>query len=105
MGDYRRDELDTLMERALKDWASKAAPPDRVWTNIRLGLRERRGRAQSRSYRLREWWKEALVWGTGALVSARIILTPSVNGGDHGWTERLVLVGHSSTSLRLFIHH
>ena len=105
MGDNRRDELDVLVERALKDCVSNGAPPERVWTNVRLGLRERATRSPSRSDRAREWWAEALVWTAGVFVSVRIILTPSVNGCDSGWAERLVLTGHSSASLRLSIHH
>lgn len=105
MDGNRRDELDVLVERAVNNWVSDETPPDRVWTNIRLGLRERAERGQSRPDRLRQSWADALSWGTEVFVSARIILTPSVRGGDGGWTERLLLAGPSSASVRLFIHY
>jgi hypothetical protein len=105
MDGNRRDELDVLVERAVKNWVSGATPPDRVWNNIRLGLRERAERGQSTPNRLRQSWADAWSWGTEALVSARIILTPTVSGGDGGWTERMLLAGPPAASLRVFIHH
>jgi hypothetical protein len=105
MDGNRRDELDVLVERALKDWASEKAPPNRVWHNIRFGLQERVERSHSRPDRVRQWWADAWLWGTEVLGSARMIATPSLYSSDHGWPERIVLTGPSSASLRLFIHH
>jgi hypothetical protein len=105
MDDNRRDELDVLVERTLRNWASEKAPSDRVWDGIRFGLQERMERRRSRPERVREWWADAWSLGTEAVLSARIILTPSLYSGDHGWPERVVLAGPSSVSLRLLIHH
>ena len=105
MSDKTRDELDVLVERALQDWAADATPPDRVWRNIRLGLRERSWRDSSESGWVRTWWTEALSWGVDLLVSARMILTPSLSGGENGWTRRLVLAGQSSALYYLSIQH
>ena len=105
MSDYTRDELDVLLERALRKWAADEAPPERVWTNIRLGLRERSERRLAKSGRVRRWWTEAWALGADIVVSARMILTPNLHGGENGWTRRLVVAGPSSSSLRLSIHH
>jgi hypothetical protein len=105
MDGNRRDELDVLVERAVKNWLSGETPPDRVWTNIRLGLRERAERSRSRPDGLRRLCTDVWSWGTEVLVSARTILTPSLNGGDRDWTERLLLAGPSSVSVRLVIHY
>lgn len=100
-----RDELDVLVERALRNWAADATPPDRVWSTIRLGLRERSRRGSSKSGWVRHWWTEALSWGVDLLLSARMILTPSLNGGENGWTRRLVMAGQSSALYYLSIQH
>jgi len=104
MCESRHDELDVLLERALRAWAADEAPSDRVWANIKIGLRERERRYSAPSNSLRRWWMDALALGTDVLMSARIILTPSLNGGDREWTRRLVVVGQSAVSLHLSIH-
>lgn len=103
--DYTRDELDLLVDGALKKWASAEAAPARVWDNIRLGLQERPSLAPSRSHRVRELCLDVWYWGVDALTAARIILTPSLRGAEDGWTDRLVLVGNSYGSYRLSIHY
>ncbi|HUS71053.1 MAG TPA: hypothetical protein VM075_09825 [Anaerolineae bacterium] len=105
MSDKTRAELDVLVERALQDWAADATPPDRVWRNIRLGLRERSRRDSSKYGRVRTWCTEALSCGVDLVVSARMILTPSLSGGENGWTRRLVLAGQSSALYYLSIQH
>jgi hypothetical protein len=105
MDGNRRDELDVLVERALNNSVSGQAPSQRVWNNIRLGLRERAERGQSRPDRVRQLWADAWSWGNEVLLSTRIMLTPAVNGGDNRWTERLVMAVPSSASIGLFIHH
>jgi hypothetical protein len=105
MDDNRRDELDLLVERALKDWVSEKAPPNRVWDSIRFGLREREDRSQSGPDRVRQWWTDAWLWGSEMLRSASMIATPSLYSADRGWPERIMLTSPSSASLRLFIHH
>jgi hypothetical protein len=104
MCDSRDDELDVLLARTLRAWAADEAPSDRVWSNIKFGLRERERRGAAPSSRLRRWWTEALALGTDVVMSARIILTPTMNGGDREWTRRLVVVGQSAVSLHLSIH-
>lgn len=104
MCDSTNDELDVLLERALRAWAAEEAPSDRVWTNIKFGLRERERRGAAPSSWLRRWWMDALALGTDVVMSARIILTPTMNGGDREWTRRLVVVGQSAVSLHLSIH-
>jgi hypothetical protein len=105
MDGNRRDELDVLVERALNNCVSDEVPPQRVWTNIRLGLRERTERGQSGRGRVRQLWMDAWSWGSDVLLSTRILLTPAVNGGDNRWTERLVMAVPSSASIELLIHH
>lgn len=105
MSDKTGDELDVLVEKALQDWAADATPPDRVWHNIRLGLRERSRRDSFEYGRVRTWSTEALSWGVDVLVSARMILTPSLSGGENGWTRRLVMAGQSSALYYLSIQH
>ena len=105
MSDNRKDELDVLVERALRDWASHEVPPDRVWTNIRLGLAERVERSPSRSPWARQLWTAAVSLGADVLVAARMILSPSPHGGENGWTRRLVVAGRSSASVWVSTHH
>ena len=100
-----RDELDVLVERALRNWAADATPPDRVWSNIRLGVRERSRRGSSKSGRVRHWCSGALSWGVDILVSARMILTPFLSGSENGWTRRLAVAGQSSALYHLSIQH
>jgi hypothetical protein len=105
MSHKTRGELDRLLEKALQDWAADATPPDRVWRNIRVGLRERSRRDSSESGRLPAWCTEALSWGADLAMSARMILAPSLNCGENGWTRRLVVAGQSSALYHLSIHH
>jgi len=105
MGDKKRDELDVLVEWALRDCVSGETPPQRVWTNIRLGVQDRRGHASSRFRLARSLWAEVLSCGADFVVGARMILTTSVMGGENGWTERPVLAGHSSAPVYYSIHH
>jgi hypothetical protein len=105
MSDETRDALDVLVERALHDWAADAAPPERVWRNIRLGLRGRSRRDSSKFRRTRAWCIETLWWGVDLIVSARMILTPSLSGTENGWTRRLVMAGRSSALYYLSIQH
>lgn len=105
MSDTTRDELDILVERALQGWGADATPPDRVWRKIKLGLRERSWGDSSESGRLRLWCTGALSCGVDLIVSARMILTPSLSGGENGWTRRLALAGQSSALYYLSIHY
>ena len=104
MIDNPRDELDVLVERALRDWMSHEVPPERVWTSIRLGLAERVDCAPSRSHWVRQLWTEAVCLGADVLVAARMILAPTPQGGENGWTRRLVVVGRSSASVWVSTH-
>jgi hypothetical protein len=105
MSNKTTDELDVLVERALMDWAADATPPDRVWRNIRLGVRERPRRDSSRPGRARSWCTEALSCGLDLLASVRMILTPSLCSTENGWTRRLVVAGRSSALYHLSIQH
>jgi hypothetical protein len=105
MSDNTRDELGVLVERALQGWAADARPPDGVWRKIRLGLRERSRRDPFESGRVRPWCAEAFSWGIDLVVSARMILTPSLSGSENGWTRRLVVAGQSSALYYLSIQH
>jgi hypothetical protein len=105
MSDTTRDELDVWVERALQSWAPDATPPDRVWLNIELGLRERSRRDSSQSGRLRTWCAGALSGGLDLIVSARMILTPTLGGGENGWTRRLAMAGQSSALYYMSIHY
>jgi len=105
MSDATRDELDVWVERTLQGWAADATPPDRVWQKIKLGLRERSRWDSSESGRLHPWCSGALSWGIDLIVSARMILTPSLSGGENGWTRRLAMAGQSSALYYLSIHY
>lgn len=105
MGDIRRDQLDVLVERALRDRVCGETPPSRVWTNIRAGVEERREHTPSRFERVLNFGSEVLSVGADIAVGARIMLTPSPAAGVNGWTKRLVLAGPSSVSLHYSIHH
>jgi hypothetical protein len=105
MSDTTRDELDVWVERALQGWAADATPPDRVWRKIKLGLEERSRPDASKSGRLHPWYTGALSWGIDVVVSARMILTPSLSGGENGWTRRLAMAGQSSALYYLSIHY
>ena len=104
MSENARDELDLLVERALKDWISHEVPPDRVWTSIKLGLVGRVGRSPSRLRWVRQLWTEGVAMATDVLVAARMIVSPAPHGGENGWTSRLVVVGRSSASVWLSTH-
>ncbi len=105
MGDFRRDQLDVLVERALRDRVCGEIPPSRVWTNIKAGVEERREHAPSRFERVLDLGSLVLALGADIAVGARIMLTPSPATGENGWTKRLVLAGPSSVSLHYSIHH
>lgn len=105
MGDIRRDQLDVLLERALKDGVSAETPPNRVWTNIKAGIEERRRHEPSRFQRLLDVGADVLSVGADIAMGARITLTPSPAGGENGWTQRLVLAGHSTAPLHYSFHH
>ncbi len=105
MGDIRRDQLDVLLERALRDRVCGETPPSRVWTNIKIGVEDRRAHAPSRFERVLNLGFELLSLGADIAVGARIMLTPSPAARENGWTERLVLAGPSSVSLHYSIHH
>ncbi len=100
----KRDDLDILVERALQDLVSDQAPPDRVWASIRLELQERR-RSQAKFEFLRLLGTEIVALGADIVAGIGIMLTPSMYGGEEGWTERLVLAGHSSPALLYSIQH
>jgi hypothetical protein len=105
MGDIRRDQLDVLLERALRDRVCGETPPSRVWTNIKVGVQERREHAPSRFQHVRGLWTDVVSYGADVVFGARITLTPSPAGGENGWTQRLVLGGPSSAPLHYSIHH
>ncbi len=96
MANRERRELDVLLERALKEYVSDEAPPDRVWESIALRVRQRSGGSGSRREQLREWASEAVVWMAGAAINARIILTPVIPGCREVWPDSLALAGHAS---------
>jgi hypothetical protein len=105
MDDKRRDELDLLVERALREWAAGETATDRVWEGIELALRDRSARATKRSWGFRQLWQDAYFWGTEVLACARIILAPSMLEVENGWAERLVLAGQSHAFYRVSINH
>lgn len=100
----KRDDLDILIERVLRDLVSDQAPPDRVWASIRLELQERR-RSQAKFEFLRLLGTEIVALGADIVAGVGIMLTPSVCSGEEGWTQRLVLAGYSSPALLHCIHH
>ena len=104
MNRSKRDDLDILVERVLRDLVSDQAPPDRVWASIRLELQEGR-RSQTKFELLRLLGTEIVALGADIVAGVGIMLTPSVCSCEEGWTERLVLAGHSSPALLHCIHH
>jgi hypothetical protein len=105
MDDNRRDELDVVLEGALREWASGAVAPERVWTSIDRTLQERSGRRSASSRRLRHMWTDACYVGADVFTFLRIVLAPSLRGAESGWTERLVLAGQSQSACRLSFNH
>lgn len=105
MDDSRRDELDLVVERALREWASGEAAPDHVWERIELALRDRSAQTPRSSSVFRQVWRHAYYWGMDVLACARIVLAPSMQAIDNGWAERLVLAGQSHAFYRVSINH
>jgi hypothetical protein len=105
MDDSRRDELDVLVEGALREWASDESAPDRVWEGIELALRDRSARRTTRSRGFLQFCSDAYFWGIEVLACARIILAPSTLEVENGWAERLVLAGQSHAFYRVSINH
>ncbi len=105
MDDNRRDELDVLVEGALREWAFGEAPSERVWREISRRVQGLSRRTPSTSHRVRQFCTEAWYWSADLLVAARIVLAPSLHGAENGWTERLVLAGQSHGLCHLSIHY
>lgn len=105
MSSSGRDELDSLLERALRCSVSDQTPPDRVWTDIRARVLGRFRQPHAGGGHLRDLGAEVVALGSGIVAATCIILTPSVHGSEEGWTERLVSAGHSSASLHYSIHY
>jgi len=104
MANSDKPELDLLLERALKESVSDEAPPDRVWENIVLRLRQRDGQDRSRRGYLAELASEALVWMGGVATTARIILTPFVPGSYEELPDSLAFTGQGFIPVHYSIH-
>ncbi len=105
MNRTRRDELDMLIETALKGSVSDEAPSDRVWKNIRLRVQNQSQETRPRLGYLRRLGMEVMAWGSGIFSTGRVILAPSVYSHELRSTERLIWAVHSSTPLHYSIHH
>ena len=106
MDHKRKDGLDILFERTLRDFVSNEAPPPRVWTNIRMGVRKRRQRPTSRFGYLRHLGTEVMAWGSDIGTTVQIMLASLyVRSNGEEWTEGLMLTGHSTVPLHYSIHH
>jgi hypothetical protein len=106
MDQNRKDELDALFERTLRDFVAGENPPERVWTNIRARVQEPRQQTQSRFGYLRHLGTEVMSWGSDVGTTVQIILASLyIRGNGEGWTERLVVTGHSTVPLHYSIHH
>lgn len=106
MDQNRKDELDVLFERTLRDFVAGETPPDRVWTSIRTRVQESRQQTQSRFGYLRHLGTEVMSWGSDVGTTVQIILASLyIRGNGEEWTERLITTGHSTVPLHYSIHH
>jgi len=105
MKDSRRDELDILVERALRQWARGEAAPERVWERIELTLRDRRTQTPRGTGGFSQLWRHAYHCGLDVLACARIILAPCVLAIENDWAGRLVLAGQSHAFYRSSFNH
>jgi len=102
-----KDELDVLVERALKDSVSNVAPPDKVWANIRLGVQRRGQQPPAALGYLRRLGAEVMALGDDIGSTARIMLASLYvrSNGEEWSTERLVVARRSAASLHYSMHH
>jgi hypothetical protein len=106
MDHSRKDELDILFERTLRDFVSDEAAPGRVWTNIRMRVRKRRQQPRSRFGYLSRLGTEVMAWGSDIGTTVQIMLASLyVRSNGEEWTERLMLTGHSTVPLHYSIHY
>ena len=103
----RTEELDMLLERALKDSVSKEAPPERVWANIRLGVQTRGQQPQSRVGPLHRLGAEVMAWGSDIGSTVRIMLASLYvrSNGEEWTTERLIVARRSGAHPHYSIHY
>lgn len=99
--DYnRKDELDILVGRTLRESVSNEVAPDRVWARIRKRLQERRWQPQSGFGNLRHLGTEVMSWGSEIGTTMQIIFASFyIRSNGEGWTERLILTGHQAVPL------
>lgn len=102
-----KDELDALVERALKDSVSNVAPPDKVWANIRLGVQRRGQQPPAALGYLRRLGAEVMAWGEdiGATVQIMLAALYVRSNGEEWSTERSVVARRSAAPLHYSIHH
>jgi hypothetical protein len=106
MSDTRRDELDRLLGRALKEFVSEETPPHRVWANVRRRVQGRGPRRVSGLGYLRQLGVEVMALGSDLGATARIMLAPLlVSSAWEDGTQRLILAGRSTGPLNFSIHH
>ena len=102
-----KDELDALVERALKDSVTNVAPPDRVWANIRLRVQRRGQQPRSRLGYLRHLGAEVMAWGDDIGATVQIMLASLYvrSNGEEWSTERLVVARRSAAPSHYAIHY
>ena len=106
MGPGRKDELDILFERTLRDFVADEVPPERTWAKIRTRVQERGTQTRSSRGYLRHLGTEIMAWGSDIGTTVQIILASLyVRSEGEEWTEGLVLTGHSTVPLHYSIHH
>ena len=105
MNGNRREELDTMVERALREWARGETAPERVWERIELTLRDRRTQTPRGTGGLGQLWRYAYQCGLDVLACARIILAPCALSVENDWAGRLVLAGQSHAFYRSSFNH
>jgi hypothetical protein len=102
-----KDDLDALVERALKDSVTNVAPPDKVWASIRLGVQRRGQQPPAALGYLRHLAAEVMALGDDIGSTARIMLASLYvrSNGEEWSTERLVVARRSAAPLHYSIHH
>jgi hypothetical protein len=106
MSDTRRDELDLLLEGALKEFVANEAPPHRVWTNIRRRVQRPGQQSGSGFGYLRHIRAQVMALGSDIGATAQIMLASVyVSGAWEEEIERLIVAGRSTVPLHYSIHH
>ncbi len=107
MDQPRRDELDVLVERALKDSVANVVPPDRVWANIWLRVRRRGQQPRSRLGYLHHLGAEVMAWGDDITATVQIMLASLYirGNGEQCDTERLAVARRSAAPSHYAIHY